>query len=359
MAFIGIFASHSGISCFEAGGSWGASVFFVLSGFLMFYSYYGTGRIKTYGLLHSIKFGVNKIKKIYPLHIVTMSMMVLLTLFVYRDNPGIIIKDISSKFIVDSLLLQSWFPNMDIYFSLNAVSWYLSVSVFLYIVFPAILFCFEKYRDKKTAVSVIVILLLLQFIMAFAVHYAQPRIGCNINIVHWFVYIFPLSRIQEFIIGCNLGYIFVKKKNNEKISDRGYTLLESGVLLLIAIELAVYLTAVIFFGQGKNESSYEMWWGLTVLWSLSSILLIYVFAGERGKISKWLSGSVFLHIGNLSASGFLIHFVVFRYLVNIEKIIFGRSDKYINIFLCFIITMICSYLWEKAVSFLVKKDSGF
>lgn len=64
LAFLGIFASHSGIQIFAANGAWGVSVLFILSGFLMFYSYFGTDRVSGCGFKYSIKFGVNKIKRL-------------------------------------------------------------------------------------------------------------------------------------------------------------------------------------------------------------------------------------------------------------------------------------------------------
>lgn len=39
LAFLGIFLSHTGIKYFGTTGTWGVSVFFVLSGFLMVYNY--------------------------------------------------------------------------------------------------------------------------------------------------------------------------------------------------------------------------------------------------------------------------------------------------------------------------------
>lgn len=72
LAILGIFVSHSGIQMFEANGDWGVSVFLILSGFLMFYSYSDSDRISECGLKYSLKFGVHKIKRLYLLHIVTL-----------------------------------------------------------------------------------------------------------------------------------------------------------------------------------------------------------------------------------------------------------------------------------------------
>ena len=49
-------------------GTWGVSVFFVLSGFLMVYSYWD--RPPQAALMSSARFALNKIAKLYPLHII-------------------------------------------------------------------------------------------------------------------------------------------------------------------------------------------------------------------------------------------------------------------------------------------------
>lgn len=68
MAFGGVFASHSGIKCFGGAGAWGVSVFLVLSGFIMTYSYYGSGRVELVSFRNNILFARDKIKRLYLLH---------------------------------------------------------------------------------------------------------------------------------------------------------------------------------------------------------------------------------------------------------------------------------------------------
>lgn len=75
IAFLGVFLSHTGIVCFGAAGHWGVSIFLVLSGFMMMYSYYDKNRITQSGFFYCIQFSAHKIRKLYPLHILTMLSM--------------------------------------------------------------------------------------------------------------------------------------------------------------------------------------------------------------------------------------------------------------------------------------------
>lgn len=58
-AFIGIFASHTGMLAL---GAWGVSIFLVLSGFIMFYAY--IGRDLETGVEKNIMFSIKKNKKV-------------------------------------------------------------------------------------------------------------------------------------------------------------------------------------------------------------------------------------------------------------------------------------------------------
>lgn len=66
-AFLGIFFWHTEIPLSSTFGGWGVSIFIVLSGFVMVYSYYNKNlstKVKDMFL-----FSLKRIKKLYPLHI--------------------------------------------------------------------------------------------------------------------------------------------------------------------------------------------------------------------------------------------------------------------------------------------------
>ena len=128
LAFAGIFLGH-----FYYFG-WtpvSVSVFFVLSGFLLTLR---TGGASTHtGLKENISSAWNRIRKLYPLHLVLMVICIPLTIYRagYFDPMDILIKVVCNVFLIQSLV-----PNADIAASLNGVSWYLSTILILYIIFP-------------------------------------------------------------------------------------------------------------------------------------------------------------------------------------------------------------------------------
>ena len=68
------------------------------------------------------------------------------------EIPGIIkngqyIK-LGSKIILNIFCVQAFVTNSEYYFTLNAVAWYLSVCLLIYLCFPWILYIFEKHMSK-------------------------------------------------------------------------------------------------------------------------------------------------------------------------------------------------------------------
>lgn len=347
IAFLGIFLFHSGAAVFAAGGTWGVSVFLVLSGFLMVYSYYDSERIDQHGFFYSIRFGIKKIMRLYPLHIAML--LLALPLLILKDQGLPLterILDPAGKFVIDTALLQSWVPDNDIYFSLNGVSWYLSTALFLYMMFPLILFFIKKYRGIKTAVIVILITFGLQILLAFAAYLVQRNLIPKDDLIHWFVYIFPLSRLEDFVIGCNLGYLFLQRKKTNGNGKKQGNLLEFSVIILTVIEWILYVCLI---GIPAKALSAENWAGLTVIWTMTSCALVYVFALQKGILSRLLKSRPFVFLGNLSDSCFLIHLMVYTYLMVFEDILFGKTAIVVNIILAFFITIAGSCLWKKIV----------
>lgn len=293
LAFLGIFFEHTYLL---KTGAWGVSVFFLLSGFLMTYTYYD--RPLETNIKFSLQFTYKKIVKLYPLHILTMIAAI-------PFSFGIITNEQFFKNIFANIfLLQSWSINSGIYFSLNAVSWYLSTCVLLYFCFPFIHKIIGKYTTKKTACLCIVLTFILQVILAYAT--ANPTVSASFidNFSKWFTYVFPIFRLGDFFIGCNLGYLFLfSDKTPPKTSASLYELL---LFFMTAFSLYLYNKEI---GLGGME-----WYRYTLLYIPTSLFLVYLFAKNQGYLTQFLANKVFIFLGNISSYGFLIHSIIIRYI---------------------------------------------
>ena len=145
IAFIAIFLSHCSII---ATGPMGVSIFLVLSGFLLVYTAERRKESLVTGIVENIRFASSKLKKLYPLHILTLLAMILFMLVSSEKQTYWV-----PKAIVNALLLQAWFPSESWYLTFNKASWYLSVSAFGYFVFP---FLYSKIqaKNRKTLIHV-------------------------------------------------------------------------------------------------------------------------------------------------------------------------------------------------------------
>lgn len=292
VAFFCVFLGHTGI--LEIAGV-AVSIFFVLSGFLMTYNYYRD--LLSNELRSCFIFSTKKVRKLYLLHIIMMCPMLLLTMRGMRT--GFSLLGISKVLLPNILLIQSWFPNREIYFGLNGVSWYLSTSMFLYFAFPFILNKIQASWSKKKAYICISVTFMLQVVLAIMLWIANLKI-ISFNFA-WLTYIFPLYRVGDFFIGCNAGYLFLK---NQSENTFAYATLRE-VLAITLMCVAVLIP--------KNRLLFEST-SLSAIYIPGSVALVYAVAEGRGAISKILENHVFVKVGNMSAYLYLIHQVVINYV---------------------------------------------
>ena len=205
LAFMGIFLSHLGLAKL---GAWSVSVFFILSGFVMYYSY--ENKTLHSSIKDDVLFAINKIKRLYPLHLLMLiaALVFMVTgFFLYSNRSAEVIFSDILQICLNIMLLQSFVPREEFYFSLNSVSWYLSVSLFLYFSFPFIMSKVKACKSPKAALIKIGILYVLLFVLSGM----SQVIGFSKEFQTWLTYINPLFRVFDFVIGIYLGFIYLNK----------------------------------------------------------------------------------------------------------------------------------------------------
>lgn len=151
IAFAMVFLSHLSarllpLNYFGIGAN-GVSIFIILSGFLTAYKHYNKKNqniIKEGMRIYSIK-----LKKFYPIHMITFLFALVLQLYwlvKWPSKAGIMLAVLYA--IPNVLLIQSFFPVGDIYFSYNSVAWYLSDCLFFYLLSPLLLKLAARQKDK-------------------------------------------------------------------------------------------------------------------------------------------------------------------------------------------------------------------
>lgn len=350
IAFIGIFLGHAGSSIHWS--ALGVSIFLVMSGFLMEYTY--SNRDISTSVKENIKFSLKKIKKLYPLHILTMIcaviLIVIIAIYTNSFTKRLVISTLG-KILLNVTLLQTWIPNSNINTSLNGVAWYLSVTMFLYFVYPYIR-KWIKNKSKKFLGSSCMLILIFEILSCIPWIYF---LGNNNLAYIWFMYCFPIFRLGEFFIGCCMGKFYIQNENkitSNKSLFEG-TIVEFMVLLLtiLVIKSNTSTHTTIFIKAIYNWTTIYI--PLAVMW-------IYIFIANCGLLTKVLNNRFFVFIGDISSYTFLIHYVITQYTNKICDLLNLNLTIYMKIGLIiieFCITILISIGYTKMVEHIKNKKS--
>lgn len=183
------FMYQDGSSFLPGGGPAGVSFFVLLSGFVLTYAW----RERPFAFPLSLRSHAvwlwSRIRKFYFLHLLTFCLAAPMTCYgLWKSQEwGLGI----AETMANLLLVQSLVPVKDVYFSYNAVSWYLSDTMWFYLCLPACLYLFRKWHRSKMA--------LLTGIFMLQIIYNWICLGSPYE--HWLLYINPLYRLTDFLIG--------------------------------------------------------------------------------------------------------------------------------------------------------------
>lgn len=315
LAFLGIFFLHSG--CPFQWSNFGVATFFVLSGFLLSYRYQDT--VIRGGCKGSLRFAVKHIKKIYPLHIVTMMTVLILNvveLIVMHRFSVVEIGKLGFKIVLNVLLMQSWFPSVSVNVSLNGVAWFLSSILFCYFMFPMLHKLFRN-RGQKSLGAIAMTILLLQF----GITAVLVWLNITEDILRWATYDAPFFRLGDFAIGAIAGTIVAR--NKMKTLKHGKALIIIVVLFGIMVNIwDAFSSHGSFISQVLNN--------YTTIYIPIATILVVLFSFER----EFLSNSkVLMFIGENSYYYFLVHYAVIKIMKSMMRMNGIEPNKYWSIVL--------------------------
>ncbi|SDB67349.1 acyltransferase [Butyrivibrio sp. INlla16] len=293
IAILAIVASHVGL--IEL-GRWGVSVFFILSGIVAVYTYNFQTNTS------SLKYALWHIRKIYPLHLITMFIWI----FSFEEK-------VKYKAVVMNIfLLHSWVPYY-VYGKgvLNGVSWFLSSIFFCYLLFP-----FTYRWVSKKNIIIHYVLLIVTIILMILIAYASLIItgkGIIPNDFHfWLTYWSPFYRFFDFFIGVIIGFVlFIDHESCEMVRNT-----KNKVIMLIVLVVLTYINNQLVIDGYKSFLEYDV-----IYIPTSIILILLLFYCEKNIREKKKLFNPLVYIGDRSGYIFLIHTIAIRYS---SKIISNR-----------------------------------
>jgi peptidoglycan/LPS O-acetylase OafA/YrhL len=186
--------------------------FFVLGGFAMTLGY--KDKVMSEDFSYKL-YLTRRCIKFYPLHWLTLLAALPFAVFSFS-------KWTLPTLAINAALLQTWIPIYEVYFSFNAVSWYLANTMFFAIVFPFVF----KWISKASAVGRTVM------VVALAIMYTIVARLLPAEKYHAILYISPYMRLMDFILGIilALGYLKLQEK---PMANRNNTLNSIGIVALV------------------------------------------------------------------------------------------------------------------------------
>ncbi len=305
----------------------GVSFFFVLSGFIIAYNY--REKIE-HGTISRQKFWVARIARIYPLHIFTVFIALLLHTELWQNGVSWIIHLVPNLF-----LLQAFIPKNSFYYSFNSPSWSLCCEMLFYTLFP---FLVKWFNSIGRLISVVGI---MSGIILTGMSYT-PEDQAIVNTI-W--YVNPISRLCDFFIGMLLFALYAKYS---KVS-LNYKIASMMEVMAVVIFLAFYLFS----------DSLSIVYRASAYYWIPVSLVVYVFALERGYISRLLSRKYLVYLGEISFGVYMFHFLVIDILVRIMHKIHIAPNGVISfsilIFICLLLSSLSFRYIEKPANHWVKK----
>lgn len=284
-------------------GYLGVPLFFLLSGFVMSYSYLnkpGVARIS----LDAKSYWAARVARIYPVYL--LSLAVALPFLIDYKLQGFsgfsgFAKGTTLVFL-NLTLLQSWCPQI-----INdwvGPAWSLSVEAFFYALFPLIVASIDFSRlDKKALQKALLGLFMLSLaltIAAMLIYQLNP--GLDRGSVIGQRCVIPLLRLPDFLAGMALGRLFLLQQwSPSPAAEKPSSLVSLGLTLVILIAMTLV----------KDEVDHNL---VSSLMMPLFMILIYRLACEEGLLSKALATPAAILLGEASYSLYILHFPLLSWI---------------------------------------------
>ncbi|MFI2202075.1 acyltransferase family protein [Streptomyces sp. NPDC020192] len=191
----------------------GVTFFFLLSGFVLTWSYRDELPTRTFYL--------NRFARIYPLHVVTWLIAAVLMILV---GPGWR----TGAALSSLLLVQAWIPDPAYYFAMNGPSWSLSCEAFFYAVFPPTVRHLARCGRRRLH------LLLIGFAAVDVPFTLAMDVLLPSDAKVAVLYTDPLYRLGEFLVGVGLG-LAMRDGWRPSVSLRGALWLAGGAYSAVGV----------------------------------------------------------------------------------------------------------------------------
>ncbi|HEX7007959.1 MAG TPA: acyltransferase [Alphaproteobacteria bacterium] len=257
-------------------GYLGVDLFFILSGFVISYTY--ADRLRVFESHAYLRFLWARLARIYPVHLFTLGILLaLVALGLDGGHPRETTRYSAERFIDNLLLVHGW--ALPIEKSWNVPSWSISTEWLAYLAFPLVSAAALAIRHRRAIVLACATLCAVT-VVAFATFRFQGTMA------------YGLVRIGvDFSIGCLLFGLYRQQAFRSLALGVGlaaaYLCTLVGVLIVFDVRIAVAACA-----------------------PAPLAMLVYGLSADRGAVCRWLAKPAVLYWGRASYSLYMTHLVV-------------------------------------------------
>lgn len=317
--------------------------FFVMSGFGLTYRFLAKGKMaieSDFSILKGLRFGIQRMKKLYWLYVLTMASMIpLTTLWNNWDINDWTMSGIQTmiSFFADLTLTQSLYGVSKIANELNGPCWFISALFVLYCFYPLL----EKFNQKivKLSASQILLILLLTEVLCYLFLIPCSYLKDNSSL-DYLAYGSPYTRVFSMFTGILVCDLFYKKRERLKFGTF-WEVVVVGVALLWIYNMRVY-----YDPQDNFTFRYPV---VAVINNLISIGIVYVFSFENGKFSRILQNKTLVTLGGCAMYIYLLHWPV---IYNVYGVINQLLPMTVAVKICttvlifFVIGLLTYLIWK-------------
>lgn len=321
--------SNAGVSSlyhmFLSQGFSGVSFFYVLSGFIISYAYHAR---LTNGSVSSLQYLLLRIARIAPMHWLATVAFIGWLLIVKHERPEL------GTWFLNVLLLQSWSPFPETYFSLNAPSWSLSNELFFYVAFIFLVKLPTRTLARLAAGAGLFIVVLATY-FTFNEDLVRAR--------EWVFYVNPLTRLLDFVVG-----MLLFRMRLERQSRRSGTFTELIVIALVPI--AMWAFAVL---------DVPVAFRLQLAYLPIVAALVWTFSHGGGFVSRALRSRWLVLLGEASFSLYIIHRPIITFVHSLTVRYIGMEEDVLVAVLvaaaCIVLSVVTFVKIERPLNQLLKE----
>jgi len=207
------FQLNSGLEHFLSNGNLAVAFFYLLSGFILAYTYEG----KVENLRDYVRYLRARFARIYPVYL-----LALLMILPFQLKTALVAR------LAVLFMVQAWNPAYPgLAGAWNYPAWSLSVEAFFYVTFPVFLIAMSKCSARTLRLVMSVFLL-----VSVVLHTPTMVLGVWNGTTYGLLIPLPVLRLPEFLVGVALGLLFLRSGQRPRRSVLFYLAAASAVVVL-------------------------------------------------------------------------------------------------------------------------------